>query len=309
MTDPYHDPQTHVLRNRLGLNDAQALAQAEAIVAAGHMAELVVRPIDGRFDFTHLQAIHRALLSDVYSWAGEVRTVATSPGDLGIAHDPPEAIATESERIFREIAEGDYLRGRNREDFTTGLAEHWGDLTSLHPFLDGNSRTQQVFVDQLAREAGWGIDWHELSVPALQAARNVAYLDGGTILADVIAPAVRPVDEVPPHALLGGPHPGADLTMTEHWQRMLEHLDSDTGARYTWPGRDAGHHNTETEPHQEPAPADHEHLERAATLERERVAALERERQVQREEERARAAERLKQTRRIPPPRPKGPHL
>ena len=303
MTDPYHDPETHVLRNSLGYTDAQALAQAETIVAAGHMAELVVRPVDGRFDFEHLQSIHRALLSDIYSWAGEIRTVATSPGDLGIAHDPPEAIAAESERIFREIAEGDYLRGRDHEGFTTGLAEHWGDMTSLHPFLDGNSRTQQVFFDQLSREAGWGIDWRELSVPALQSARNIAYLDGGTVLADVIGPAVRPADEVPPHALLGGPHREADLTMTEHWQRMLDHLDSDTRTPYTWPGRAVAQHDTDPKTNYDTTTSAREHEERGA--------ALERETQVQREAERVRAAKRLQEIRRNLPPitRPTGPHL
>jgi cell filamentation protein len=100
----------------------------------------------------------------------------------------------------------------------------------------------------------WGIDWRKLFVPALQAARNIAYLDGGTILADVIAPAVRPADEVPPHALLGGPHPEADLTMTGHWQRMLDHLDSDTGTRYTWPV-EAVQNNAEPEAHHEPTTA------------------------------------------------------
>ncbi|WCT05796.1 Fic family protein [Rhodococcus qingshengii] len=32
------------------------------------------------------------------------------------------------------------------------------DLTSVHPFVDGNSRTQRVFFDQLARDVGWAIE-------------------------------------------------------------------------------------------------------------------------------------------------------
>ena len=69
----------------------------------------------------------------------ELSTINTMPANLGISHDPYEVVPTEAERIFAEIADGNYLR--DHEHFTEGLAERWGDLTSLHPFVDGNSRT------------------------------------------------------------------------------------------------------------------------------------------------------------------------
>ena len=106
------------------------------------------------------------------------------PVNLGISHDPYDGVPAEAGRTFAEIADGNYLR--DHEHFTEGLAEHWGDLTSLHPFVDGNCRTQRVFVDQLARGAGWAIDWRDLRVDVVQAARNFAYIAGGTILADVL---------------------------------------------------------------------------------------------------------------------------
>ncbi|KZL29763.1 hypothetical protein A3852_29705 [Rhodococcus qingshengii] len=89
MSSDYHYPGTTVLRNRLGYTDPHTLAQAEALIAATRMAELAANPIDGHFDFAHLQAIHRHLLGDLYEWAGEIRTIDTAPGDLGILHDPP----------------------------------------------------------------------------------------------------------------------------------------------------------------------------------------------------------------------------
>ncbi|MFC1474256.1 hypothetical protein [Rhodococcus qingshengii] len=91
---------------------------------------------------------------------------------------------------------GVYVNHHSHEAFVQDLAGHWGDLTNVHPFVDGDSRTQRVFFDQLACEVGWAIEWRELSVDAVQVAHNFAYVDGGTILADVLRPAIYPVTEV-----------------------------------------------------------------------------------------------------------------
>jgi len=69
VSNDHHYPGTTVLRNRLGYTDPQTLAQAEALIAVTRMAELAANPIDGHFDFAHLQAIHRHLLGDLYEWA------------------------------------------------------------------------------------------------------------------------------------------------------------------------------------------------------------------------------------------------
>ncbi|NKS56546.1 hypothetical protein GS504_03370 [Rhodococcus hoagii] len=236
MTDiasPYCYEGTTVYRNRLGIRDQALLEQAESITTTARMADLALTPIDGHFDFTHLQQIHRYVMADVYDWAGETRTVQTFAGDTGIPHDPPEAIPEEADRIFAELADADYLRGRGRAEFTTGLAEHWGDLTSLHPFVDGNSRTQRLFVDQLSRQAGWEIDWHAVSPAALQAARNIAFLDAGKILHDVLQPAIVQPGAVPAIAVA---QPGREtqMTVTDHWRSMLDHVESTPDQPYTW---------------------------------------------------------------------------
>src|SRR5699024_9796728 len=71
--DPYADP-AEVLRNRLGITDPDDLQHYERLLAASRVVELELNPIDGRFDFAHLQAIHHYILQDVYDWAGELRT-------------------------------------------------------------------------------------------------------------------------------------------------------------------------------------------------------------------------------------------
>lgn len=295
MTEPHYYPGTTVPRNKLGLTDPQVLADIEANTSAGRMAELAQHPIAGKFDLEHLRAIHRSILGDIYDWAGEIRTTQTYVGDTGIDHDPPEVIGHEAHRITAELAETDYLRGRDHDDFTEGLAEHWGDLTSLHPFIDGNSRTQRVYVDQLARQAGWEIDWRAASPDAIQAARNIAYVDGGQILRDVLDPLVVPAGTVPPIAV-AEPGRTTEMGWKEHWNRMINHLDTTPEQTYTWsthhnrPAAAAEHHGTHQEQHVEKQHAAN------ATLER--------------EAERLRATQRHDHARRQPPEiGSRGPHL
>ncbi|NKU27355.1 cell filamentation protein Fic, partial [Rhodococcus hoagii] len=107
-------------------------------------------------------------MQDVYDWAGEIRTVQTYAGDTGIPHDPPESIPDEAQRIFGELADANHLRGLSRDEFTTALAEHWGDLTSLHPFVDGNSRTQRFTSTSSPGGQDGRIDWRAASAPAIQ---------------------------------------------------------------------------------------------------------------------------------------------
>ncbi|NMM91071.1 hypothetical protein B2J88_43330 [Rhodococcus sp. SRB_17] len=68
---------------------------------------------------------------------------------------------------------------------------------------------------------------------AVQAARNFAYIDGGTILADVLAPAIKPIDEIPNSTIAETPRT-TDMTLENHWQAMLEHYDSMPEQTYTW---------------------------------------------------------------------------
>ena len=51
----------------------------------------------------------------------------------------------------------------------------------LHPFREGNGRTQRIFLSQLIENAGYGIDWAEidgdlLMIATIQAARGVTDL-------------------------------------------------------------------------------------------------------------------------------------
>jgi cell filamentation protein len=47
-------------------------------------------------------------------------------------------------------------------------AYYLGEVNAIHPFREGNGRTQRAFFQQLAREAGYALGWQHLD-----AVRNI----------------------------------------------------------------------------------------------------------------------------------------
>lgn len=79
--DPIQDncyPGTTVLVNKLHIHDEAALQEAEALATYVNASKLEQCPLEGVFDFAHYKAIHQFLFSDLYDWAGQIRTVNLS---------------------------------------------------------------------------------------------------------------------------------------------------------------------------------------------------------------------------------------
>lgn len=173
-TDPYRDPDTGVLRNLLGITDPAVLEQADADFSAIRLAQLQRRELPGDYDLEHLRGFHRAVFGDVYPWAGELRTVWIAKGDPFCM---PQHIESSAHNIFGRLAAADHLRDLDRSEFVTRLTDLLGDLNALHPFRDGNGRTQRAFCAQLARHAGHQLRWAPMD-PAENIAASRASLRG-----------------------------------------------------------------------------------------------------------------------------------
>lgn len=157
-TDPYVDPRTGVLRNLLGIRDARELAAAEArLVAAAERVLFAEGLVLGRFDLDHLRAVHRHLFGEVYDWAGELRTVNMAKGETLFAL--AEWIEPQARQLFARLADDGLFQQLNRDEFVVAAGRFLSDLNALHPFRDGNGRVQRVFLQLLANNAGWQLDW------------------------------------------------------------------------------------------------------------------------------------------------------
>jgi cell filamentation protein len=163
--DPYSDPVTAVLYNRLGLGTAAELEAAERDITHAALILLDESPVSATYDLPHLQAIHKRIFSDIYEWAGHIRTVAIAKGAMFCL---PQYILSSAAVIFGELRGEDCLRGLHRDAFVGRLTYYLGEVNALHPFREGNGRAQRAFFGQLARDAGFTLAWQHLD-----ATRNV----------------------------------------------------------------------------------------------------------------------------------------
>jgi cell filamentation protein len=159
--DPYLDPASSVLENRLDIADQATLEQTEAAFAATRSYELSQAPLKGSFDLVHLQAIHRYLFGDLYEWAGQLRTMDIGKGGNRFAHYAH--IESAAAAIFTQLAREKHLKGLGPADFTARAAYYPAELNALHPFREGNGRTQREFLSHLAHASGYYIAWEHVS--------------------------------------------------------------------------------------------------------------------------------------------------
>jgi fido (protein-threonine AMPylation protein) len=70
-----------------------------------------------------------------------------------------EGIEPQGRQLFDDLARRHHLHGLDRDQFVTGAGQFLSDLNALHPFREGNGRTQRVFLQLLANQAGWQPAW------------------------------------------------------------------------------------------------------------------------------------------------------
>ena len=155
---PHHSLDSH--RSKAN----RELAAAEADLVAVRTLQLCRQPPAHPRDLVELQAIHRHLFQDIYPWAGQLRTVdlrKTVPG----AHPflPVSTITRSAGFVFDQLRQDRYLQHLDRDRFIERLAYHNDQVNYLHPFREGNGRTQRFFFDSLAVAAGWWLDWAQVT--------------------------------------------------------------------------------------------------------------------------------------------------
>src|SRR5713101_1064229 len=175
-TDPYTYPGTSVLRNLRGIRDTRILARYEAESTTRRIAELINAPVPGRFDIDHLKAIHKHVFQDVYSWAGEFRTVNISKGGqlFGVAAFVEPALRD----LLKQLPGENYLREIDAELFAARAGFYLSEINAVHAFRDGNGRTQREFIRDLGRTAGFAIDWSRVTRDQMIAASRDSFETG-----------------------------------------------------------------------------------------------------------------------------------
>ena len=167
---------TTCLINKFGIKDEKKLSQMETLITTAKCKELEVNPIDGDFGFEHYKAIHKYIFEDLYDWAGLVRTVSISK--KGTVFTLPESIEPLADRIFTGLQKENCYIGYDNDQYIESIVDFYCRTNMLHPFREGNGRTQRVFLTQLIRHSGHDInfstiDTDELMIATIQSANGI----------------------------------------------------------------------------------------------------------------------------------------
>jgi len=164
--DPYCYPNSDVLVNKLGIEDFDEFEKAESCIAGHKLCAMRDKPVMGKFGFAHLKSIHRAIFSDVYDWAGEIRK-----GEFLLKGDSlfvlGRNIDVYAKDVFAKLSKENKLRGLPKTQFAERLAYFMGEINVLHPFREGNGRTAREFFRLLSKSAGYTLDWKAVDKNAL----------------------------------------------------------------------------------------------------------------------------------------------
>ena len=165
-----YPPDYRVLKNKFEIRDSDTLAKTEREYSSQRMR---MDFPTGDFDLSHLKAIHHHLFQDVYEWAGEIRTVEISKG--GNQFMFRQYIVSGMADIHKRIRADNYLVGLGAIEFSKKAGAIIGDVNYLHPFREGNGRTQMQYLKQLCINAGHMVDLTKIEKDAWMNASKQAH--------------------------------------------------------------------------------------------------------------------------------------
>lgn len=147
----YTDPKSGLLRNLQDISDSDILLFVESAAVTKRLQELYENPIKVK-GVGSLFAIHKLLFQDIYAWAGKKRKVEISKD--GKQFFPTTHFDNAFRYIDSLIADYKAIPKNSKKHLAQKLAEILDNVNYLHPFREGNGRTQREFLRLLALEKG-----------------------------------------------------------------------------------------------------------------------------------------------------------
>jgi cell filamentation protein len=157
--DPYCYPNSQVLENLLGIKDEETLENAER-----ELTEIAVQDLgfsEPPYNYDYLKLIHKTLFTDIYAWAGEERTVDLSKQDTRFC--TAIRIEPEAKRLFSDLENKKYFIDLHEDELIVQAANLYSELNAIHPFREGNGRSQRILFEQIFLHCGYPISWGSIS--------------------------------------------------------------------------------------------------------------------------------------------------
>ena len=139
-----YEDENGVLNNKLGIKTTEELQQAETIITTKRLSDLYVNPGIQTFDVKHYLAIHEYLFGDIYDFAGKIRSENI---EKTFTFCIPQLIYSNLDQTLK-MAKKKSIRIQTREELLIFIAELYATLDVIHPFREGNGRTEREYIRQ-----------------------------------------------------------------------------------------------------------------------------------------------------------------
>lgn len=139
-----------VLQNKLNITDSLELSKVEEKISKKKALELFENEILDAYtvgSFKQLAAIHEYLFSDIYEFAGKIRTVNIAKGNFRFA---PVMYLEASLENIEKMPQSTFDE----------IVEKYVEMNIAHPFREGNGRSTRIWLDLLLKkELHLVVDW------------------------------------------------------------------------------------------------------------------------------------------------------
>jgi cell filamentation protein len=167
--DPYCQ-SNGVLINNFDIQDSKRLNEIEAEFSSIALQELLLNSSPDTFTTDYLKFVHNEIFKEIYPWAGQFRKVDIGKADIWFKKH--QDIEAELKSLFEGLASANTFMGLDLDTFSKNAAEFLAKLNHIHPFREGNGRTQRLVLSQIAIRNNMAINWEGISSSAMNKACN-----------------------------------------------------------------------------------------------------------------------------------------
>lgn len=186
----YCYPHSKVLINKLGIKDEEKLRIAEREITSLRIANAKISVIKGDFDLLHLKKVHKYIFGDIYEWAGEIRWVNIAKGNMFCSY---VFIESNAGSLFNKLKRENYLKDVSKDKIPLRLAHYLSEINALHPFREGNGRAQRLFIEYLAENAGYRVDFSQVTDKQMIEASAASFLCDYTKMDEIFTAITQPL--------------------------------------------------------------------------------------------------------------------
>lgn len=169
----YCYPNSYVLKNKLNIRNNKDLEEAERNITAHRILQVRQNPFEEPLDFNYLCKLHKHIFQDIYTWAGKTRDVNIAKGNVFC---PAENIKAMADEIFSKLKKENFLLECKEQEMPRRLSYYLSEINTMHPFREGNGRTQRLFIEILAERAAYEVDFSKVTQHEMLEASAEAFM-------------------------------------------------------------------------------------------------------------------------------------